>query len=386
MPSKRVFEKRSRQFNQRMIKRPMTTWGNGLVKDLEDPTHSFSQLYNAKDHGREVRGRTGSILYNNAADKSVFIPENVSLEDFFTGDLSGFVGTFIVQGFNDFTGGELFAAKKVGASYSVSLKQNSFLVYANDIYSINDEQEIEYLGNLLSRWYKEYSPHIYTNSDALPIEYSFKVEKIGYDVLLLDDSMVNFENIKNFYIVYGMKIDPDTGNPIDGTYYGQREFVTFNLDALSLRTISDKYQGIYDKCQIQFPIWGSFYYQKENKVIYLIGEELFYTDIPFSGFHKIKIINDLKPDPSESIFHLVDNDVILTNSNGVYRINFQESGLLAWKMNSKTFDDRIEPTTKYFFGFEESASSTEGDNPFGPKGFSGTGIDGEPDKTGGILI
>jgi len=244
------------------------------------------------------------------------------------------------------------------------------------------KNDIYYHGSLLCPSIFPYVPVEFTNEGNTE-EKLFKVQKDGKLITVLDDSLMPFEiPQQDMFIVYGRKEG-------ENVYYGQRDYLIGGSYG-TFESNNSQYNGIYDYCMLQYPIWASHYHQVKEKVVILVGDKVYYLDIPFRGFKRIHIIDNHISIPirAESRFHSVEQDVLLTNENGLYRITFPvEDEPYGWKTNTVVNPNRLIPIPKKIFGFEDTPSGGDDDeNPFVSAGFSGIGIDGKSDKTGGLCI
>lgn len=372
MPSKRVFDDRTRQFNERRIERNLTSWGNGLILDTQEPSKAFEDMYNAVDHGTEIRGRQGSLLYN-LADYGI----NVDNSETFAQALSGGVldgavvgEKFIVYNFVDFSGADLLTAKMAtvnGIYYT--------LPYAYDVYEIifDGVDKPKFVGNILVPYHLDLVP---LNDGGTKYFYGTKV---GNEVAITSVNLIfGASDVIGKYLLYGKKVG-------DNSFFGFRERITnytINGEATLFVETTDNPDD-YEYLMIQPRIWSNHYYQKKNMLFMHCGKKIYYTTIPFFGWKECEFLTVVEPSEGKSQFEQIGSELILTDSNSKFRFMFKDDDVFVWVMNSDF--DKLKPKNeiKSFFGFQSSLANLDSENPYKSAGFSGRDILLDPDRRGG---
>jgi len=378
MPSKRIFDNRSRQFNERRIDRNLDSWGNGLILDVDSPQKSFEESYNAIDFGTEVRGRKGSLLYNLAnyginVDSSQNWQEALGTGGVLEGAVLG--ERFIVYNFLDFKDESLITAKSNKSNGKYFL-----LPYAYDVYQITLDDEGEdlipsFIGNILIPYHLDLVPlNHYLNGEKV-----FTAVKSGNEVTITNVSTdFNSIDVIGRYILYGKLSSGQT-------YFGFRELITdYNSNGSEILEVeTSKNEGSYNYCIIQPKIWASYYYSKKEMIFMQCGRKVYYSTVPFYGWKECVSITSFVPAETKSKFELFGSDLILTNENSKYRFEFKDDEILIFSMNTNFEKIKPKNETKVFFGFQSSKANLPGENPYKFAGFSKLTVLKKPDKTGG---
>jgi len=355
MASRRRFSPKTRSQDERMIERLYTKSGKGMVSDtFRVPNDSFGELWNARDHKTEVRGRQGSFLHTIA--KIAITP------DIITGTLSDALATGVLQdlveddvfqvySWKDFSDTGLLIAKDAEKDYLTAK------VMAYDLFKITADTDtgITYLGNLAQPPKDNFYPsddHILTG------------KKNGTIITLTNSPDAN-EHLVGTYFNWGYEGASEEFN-------GYRDFIVSVEDATH---ITVKYEGgivedvEYNNCFMQGPIYASYYHQQLEKVVIQAEDRLYESEAPLNGWkeipgiHGTKILQELplllaedRPLEAEGLFHEVKGDLLLSNYNGHYRVVFGTEGSHYFKINE------AKPSAKPFnkpvkvWGFKESKS------------------------------
>jgi hypothetical protein len=335
MSNKRRFAPKSRQQNDRLIERIFDSFGGGLCTDtFRVPDKHLGELYNARDYKTEIRGRQGSFLHNNAD----FALLNIStidqafgvggdLETANTGD------TFMCYSFQDFTGHELQNA--IVSKYAYLPPTLS----AYDVFEVVNKSShtIKYLGNISvpKKW------HPITTDPVIT------AQKVGNTVVKITGKPFSSE-LKGCYWNWGFATGSTTNEPV-------RDFIEEVIDdnTLKIRSITERGSEVYHNCFIQGVVYASYYHQAKNKVVMQVEDRLYEASIPLSGWSEIYGIYEVRPMWAEGVFHEIKDDLILSSSNGHYRIKFDSTATHFWQINTPE-PDKTDLTPIKLFGFKDS--------------------------------
>jgi len=368
MANKRRLIPRSRSLNERIIQRLYQSSGKGMVTDtFRVPDKSLGELWNARDFGTEVRGRQGSYLHTTA--KVGLLPSDIigdiddafstgALKDLNNGDI------FQVYSWKDFSGGDLFKAKENFIGY------NTPLIRAYDLFKVisKDTYAVEFIGNI-----------------AVPVK--------DYYYPSAENSMTAVKSGKEI----ALSGSPTLSGDLVGTYFnwgyleGSVEFIGYRdlIVGVNGNVLTVKYDGGVSEntsikyCFIQGSIYASYYHQEESTLVAQVDDRLYKTSAPLSGWTEIvgihnsvllqeipDVVSENKPFPSEGVFHEVRDDLILSNSNGHYRIVLKGNVQYYYKINEENPNYKAVMEPVYIWGFQESRL----DETVTPVGFNGIKI------------
>lgn len=368
MAEKRRFSPRSRAQNERLISRRFDNWGKGMFRSkdaFEVPSGGFSDLINARDHGSEARGRTGSFLID-PSDYAVIQTANfyANTLGYAINDPSGDVylakgsapstgDIFRVMGGVDSSDGMLSIAKAAAVSFRTPT------VNAYDMFRIEGGEElVSYVGNL--RWPSYEWMYDYTGNTVV-------CEKVGNRVTFHGDQQLDANMVGN-YLVWGFPADPGAGTV--SVYDGQRDFIEA-VDGAELVVSSTGDKVRHFRCLIQPPVYARFYDAEEKELIIHTGKRLYKNSIPFTMWKEIPGSFTVRPVEGEGLFHDVDGNQILTNSSGHLFINDNDNGdEYYWKMNAGKPAARPENEVIAVFGYVGS-TVVEDDSPVEIVGYPG---------------
>lgn len=97
-------------------------------------------------------------------------------------------------------------------------------------------------------------------------------------------------------------------------------------------------------CTVRKPVWGAEYHDRKDKIIVHAGDKLYwldndftsYTEIPFSGSSANKI------GESKSFIRPDDNDIVIFNANGLYRVRFNsDTDIYYYKINTSVSTQKL---------------------------------------------
>ena len=391
--SRRTDAPHQRDFDQRLVERINTQGGGGLSTDsIRTPRDGYEELENARDYGTEIRGQIGSEMHNRA-DYQV---APLSTESYLAAQSSG--GTLYIAAGNvvpvvgeifftatptDYSNGELTDAKRLVLNnrqfVTPGFDEDFPRTWAFDFFRIADDPLPTYIGNLAVAHFRGYIARIV---DGVGL-FSMKISKSGVSItrdITATDPFV--PELAGMYIVYG----DDTG----GVFSGKRDFISgfSNGNLLTVSVADTVPDGDYVFCAIQPKIHAQHYHQAQQKLFLHAGEEIYQLPIPIFKWEKLSGMYDKKPFPSESLFQEVKGDLILTNSNGHYRINVDQRNTdelpCYWKINSNEPDKPRNKTVR-IFGFPTSEISND-ENPYVIAGFSGELSSGGSNGIGGQIV
>lgn len=389
--NRRRFSPHDRKFNNRMVERPETDWQLGLSTDsIRTPVGAVEELENARSYSSELRGRIGTVMHNRA-DYQV----ETTGQDYDTALLPGgpiFDGKgsapvdgdiFMTTNAEDFFGDPLTAAKRLvlnEMTYVTPTFEEDFpRAWAYDFYEISGIEQPIYLGNLAIPHFRKYIARATTTGI-----FDMRFTKVGNTITRDPAETPIFQpELAGMYITYGQVF----GSPI---FLGARDYIVNVIDSETLTvsrtdTVPD---ATYRYNAIQASIHASYYHQAKKAMYIHSGEEIYEVPIPIFAWRKIPGLYDRKPFPSDGLIHEVKGDLILTNPNGRYRIDIDQSdeerGTYYWKINTNE-PNKAANKLIYIFGFPTSPTSND-ENPFGIRGFSGRLGNGGADKTGGFIL
>ncbi|MAF44058.1 MAG: hypothetical protein CMI54_07850 [Parcubacteria group bacterium] len=236
-----------------------------------------------------------------------------------------------------------------------------------------------YKGRLSIPHYENYSSQMFNGAF-----YNFRLSKSGNKITRNDFTFpIPFTSkIVGMYLLYGETFNPSTG------YNGRRDLITNVIDSDTLEVSRADFipDGDYQECLIQPRIHSSIYMPSVNKVYYHAGDKFYEGSVPIMEWNELHGIVERQPFDSSSVMSEIKGDVVVTNDNGHFRIKVNKGDEPShfWKINSVRPNKAVNKI-KYFFGFETSQSS-DGENPYAPRGFSGSTNSGESDKTGGAIL
>ncbi len=356
--NRRRFSPQGRAFNDRMIERIFEKFGDGVVKDtFRVPEGALGELINARDHKEELRGRQGSFLHT-PADFALFPGiKDITYSEAFDpgGPLEGAVDgdVVIVYSWEDFIDGELTAAKEQFMSHQTPL------IMAYDIFKLDSTKDanFEYTGNLAVPYKVVEVPE--TEVDPARTDYYYPIlgalmqaRKEG-NLIIAEDSPIFTGELIGTYWNWGYA---GTGGSISSDFNGQRDYITAVDGSGNLVTSTSGDIPAHSYCFVQGPIYASRYHQPLEKVVIQAEDRLYETNIPFDGWREIIGIHDKRPLEAEGRLHEVKGDLLLSNSNGHYRIKFDSTGSHFWEINAPK--PNIKPVSEpvKIWGFKESFS------------------------------
>jgi len=335
MANRRRFAPKSRAQNNRLIERIFDKFGGGLCTDtFRVPDKSLGKLYNARDHKTEIRGRQGSFLHNNADFALLNITTVINafasggdLETSVTGD------TFIVYSYQDFDNKEM-----QGAIYNKEPHKKP-LLSAYDMFEVTDRatNEFKYLGNISvpKMWY------------PIVRDETIVAHKVG-DTVVKTSGKAFTANLKGCYWNWGYREGTTVYEPV-------RDFIEEVIDenTLKIRSVTERGDENYVNCFVQGVIYASYYHQAKNRVVMQVEDRLYEGMIPLNGWSEIYGIYQQRPMWSEGLFHEVKEDLLLSSSNGHFRIRFDSTGTHYWQINTPAPEQPDLMPIK-IFGFQSS--------------------------------
>ena len=345
--NRRRLSPRSKQESENTIRRFYEGSGKGLVTDFHRiPNRAFGELYNARDCQTEVKGRRGSYLFHGAD-----IP------------LSDIVGTYLSLITDIDVNAVALKYDTTDTSDAAFLTAKGSALLPYDCFRIFEEAP-EYLGNIM-----------------VPSVDSGTVSKLEYGLMKVEGYSVNPEDFIGKYLLALISMK---------RYYviGTEEVG----DALFLKVQEESDTGFDEQDFILQPIIHASIFQNKRVVI-LCGERLYYSEVPFMGWKEIPGLFEYtdidggfykRPYPGESLFHEVQNDLILSNWHGHYRVQFNPDHF--WKVNNLNPDQAIVKKPIIFgFGFGPDETFFE-DPDYEIQGFQGYNEDTEPRGGGEYYI
>ncbi|MHA1840406.1 MAG: hypothetical protein ACTSYW_00380 [Candidatus Heimdallarchaeota archaeon] len=389
MPSKRRLENRSKAFNQRVIEFLFDNWGKGLVTELIDsPKGALQTLTNTKDKGSEIMGRIGSRLWNNALKRInivTFDDKTWEEYDLVEDDI------FITYSDLDFKGDSLKTAKSRKCEYKREYSDSYSKGYIDWFYDLRpyDTYKIsllggevpypEFLGNIEIPCFKELTSHIGWNNSGWEVK-CLEVTVLDNVCTLTIPSGDFFTNLYKIpYNIEGYHICIFLPNdrPVRATIMERTSDTEFSISG---DKIAD---GTY-KAQISSSIYSHLFSREKNKIYVHSGQDIYVGDIPFYGWTRLTLLGKKKPSSSDSSMEFVDNDIIISSMNGIYRIDTDNDRY--YQINTENSTIKNTNKSRKIFGFPDSKIVLD-DNPIEIGGFSGVISDEvTPNKTGGALL
>ena len=384
MPTLRVFNERTRQFNERAIMRRYEKFGQGLVLDKDNPHYGWEKLYNTVDHGDDVQSRVGSLLQQPALYAMPQIADDSDQIQTIFDSTTGIIppeSIFMTYTFNRFVGRELEIAKDaVGDPYDkkVVSPYDIFITHGGTGQS---GYSFTYLGSL-------YYPSIYEGYDWVLIDGRIRLDKANDVVTFLNPPLSGIDDFLGKYILYGCDIGDANRNMVQF-----KEKIVEIIDPTSVRvettTIPGDGNGQYEFNRIQDEIYASFYWGQQQKIFWLIGDKIYWTNVPVYEWNEVTILSNIKPSASRSVFTLHEDTLILNNENGKFRMGFDYSDRIhAWPINTSFAKTTIYNTGENYFGLTDSYENpapAEDENPVYALGLSGCDAWDNNDKLGGRL-
>lgn len=386
MTTNKGFSPHTRRQDETLITKQIAM-GQGLVTKVDSIDGGFKELKNAEDYGTKIEGRRGSSLYN-VADYQMSADETKTLEEALPpGVKSGDLIT--ISNFGDFSDGSLVNAKGNFFDYKMFHEYPTYQM-PFDVYQCLYEEiwyMKKYLGNIGLPYYKDFCPI------KSPSPQTFTITLADNVITALSDCPDFTEDLVGKYIVLGMGGAYVLGNNYDynGTRFLITEFVSTTIIKINKR---DKtLVGTFAMCYVQAPIWAS---KEINDLLFIhIGNEVYYTDKTLCTWKKAIKLHDFEYAETHSKFDVVDNNLILSNLNGVFRFEEKNdikqnkdtptticNSVFSYRINAGYQNNRIVNKTIKIWGFPDSEVQEDGINKFVPAGFSGDICDFDEDNPG----
>lgn len=316
--SKRNFAPRTRQFNERLIERVQSHFGSGMSRDVEAldlPQDGLADLINGRAYDNRVEGRPGTELLT-PADWGVTITDNT--ESLATAIQSGEMyaasgrnktadtvpseeSIFMVYGDGDTTGNDLATAKgEAPRKY--------------DIFQVDDNgsgtEAISYLGSIRLPAFEGFGDTVATEITA---------SKSGATVTTTAGPSITSE-IVGKYFEWG-----------DGT----RDYVTGYTNATTFTVLNSGTKTSTGKGRVCGVLNASYFHESQKKFVVLVGSKLYYADdVPWSSWTEISMAGGYYlPDDSFCRMYEFDEDLILINASGFYRIKLDTPRY--WRINEQ---------------------------------------------------
>lgn len=307
-----VTNPRTRQFNERQIQRDITRFDQGAIKDIDSidlPPGAVAELKNAHGFRNHIQGRAGSELFH-PADISVLLGGSESITTSFqsgeiytaNGSAVPDVGDLImVNSEDDFTGVDLSVAKG-----SNPRKYDLFEVTNNS----SGLEGISFIGNIRI-------PPLPGFGDTTGTE--FNASKSGTTITATSGTFTS---------------------AVEGNYFvwddGDNDYITSFTSSTVVEVSNSGTKSSQSRCHIRPPINASFYHKSSKKWIMLFGERIYYSsNIPAKSWTEIGGNFTNRPKSHPCKFYEDEDDVILINGNGVFRIKISENVPYFWKINEK---------------------------------------------------
>jgi hypothetical protein len=345
-----------RQEKQRTVERLYNGSGLGLATDtISTPQNAFAELFNARDHKTEVRGRQGSFLHSAA--KYAILPEDIIEEpgaarktfsqvldmDKFSEVANG--DTIMIYSYLDTLEEALTLLKQQSLSYMKDLT-------AYDCFRVIEIQQmqLEYIGNIAAPYNYDFQ------TDVKSIT---RVESKEENIITLTDWPQLDDSVIGSYFNWGY----------NDTYYprGQRDYIlersgTEGTQYLTVQETEDTPIVEHFGSTIQPIIYASVYSQERSVVVIHSGERLYYSEVPISGWKEIPgiyesaLYGDWRGTPFAGVGILseVKNDILLSNANGHFRIIFDKNGAHYYKANSQAPTEKTIAQPVKIWGFKDS--------------------------------
>lgn len=316
--SRRLFSPRSRQFNERLVKRYQNRYDGGLSRDLLEtdlPNNTLAKLVNGRARRSEVEGRSGTEMIT-PADWGVSITDGSE--------------TLEVS----IASGEMYAASgRNKSSDSVPSTNSKFMVYSDsdtsdsalttakgeaprkyDVFQIDSSTTISYLGSVKLPALSGYGDSVSTEITASKSGTSITGES-----------------------------GPAFSNSLVGNYFewgdGSADYISgYDSSTGTLTASTSGTKSSTSKCRIVPKINAQLYHSGEKRFVIQLGTRIYAADsVPWYSWSEIKREGSAYlPDDSLSEMYEFGKDCILVNWSGIYRIDIENSSY--WRINDSAPD------------------------------------------------
>jgi len=303
---------------ERPIRREQSAFNQGMISDGEARdignsayAHAVRRLYNTRGYQDSVTGAPGSLLLSGG-DYAVTITDALQTisQAFQSGEIyiaNGnavpSVGDIIeVRGSGDFSGDQLTTAKgEAPRPYDYFEVTNATL----------GAEAFTYKGNL--RY-----PALYGYGDTVATEMT--LSKSNYTVTRTAGPFFSSTLIGN-YILW-----PD----------GRRDRIDSYTSSTEIRVEKSGYYPATAACKLQGRIYASLNFKLYNVLVVQVSNRLYVSNgLPITGWKEIPVMNSVRPSKIFGRFHEENQNLILANGSGHYRIVFNQAGVdpYAYKIN-----------------------------------------------------
>lgn len=344
MPRQRFTGGRSRQQNERLIRRYQRRFDGGEEKkqdrqSTDISTNAVAILENARGHETNIEGRGGSELYT-AADITLTVPDGTSQT--LTYAMQQTDGLLYVANGNAVPDvGDIFM---ISAQYDLSgtpfdtAKGSAPKAY--DLFEItnntNGSETILFIGNMSSPAMPEYAT-------------SFSVNRLSAgSTTIVSSAVVNADIVGTFFVW-----EDGSKELVVEWISGSRFRVEEVLSSLNLTN-----EGYFSA-----PLVASLFHKSLRKFICMFGRRLYVADVPVKKWTEIVIQHSTKPSDNFSRIFEDRDFAVLVNEAGDYRIKPGESSPYAWCMNAN------QPTEKPILGDSGNPASVVDGDQIGEAGY-----------------
>ncbi len=368
--NKRRFSSQTRAFNERLLNRSYSRWGDGLISDqFETPSNGFAKLHNARDHQEEVRGRRGSFLWT-PANIGVKITSSEAGQTLSEAMQSGVIyaannnslpkinDIFQVYNWRDFVDNSLISAKRLYRNYKTPLVQAYDLFRV--INNVSGSEEIEHIGNLSYPPFQDW----YSKEDDTPSNLELNIsasdaENGIYAITFLSGSeaLGDVSELKGNYCIPGY-----FGGGDDLTLI--RFFITDvegnTLTAKGPKNFSDL--GSYQYGYFQAPIYASHWSSLKKKIYIHTGKKIYSSGVDFNGWKEVPGIYKNPLTEAEGEIGNNNNTEFLINYSGIFYIKDDSEESFYFKLNSDKPEESVAVEPVRVFGLWRPEYDTEGGN------------------------
>jgi hypothetical protein len=330
--SRRAFTPQTIYEAERPIRRAQSSFNQGMIVDGEARdigngayAHAVRRLYNVRGYKDAIAGAPGSSLLSGGDFAATITDDLQTITQSFqsggevyvaNGNSVPSVGDIIeVRGNGDFSGNQLTTAKgEAPRPYDYF-----------EITSVSAGAEsITYRGNLRI-------PALTGYGDTVATELT--CSKLNTSITRVSGPEFSSALVGHYFVW------PD----------GTRDRIEVYKNASELTVAKSGYYPETQYCKIQGRLYASWNFKLYNVLVVQSANRLYVSDgIPITGWKEIPIINTTRPSQIFGRFHEENQNLILSNGSGHYRIVFNEENVdpYAYKLNELipvTFPTDIAP-------------------------------------------
>lgn len=316
--SRRAFVPQTIYEAERPIKREQSSFNQGMITDGEARdvgngalAHAVRNLYNVRGYRDCIQGAPGTSLLTGGdiavtiTDDLQTISQSMAAGEIYAanGNVVPAVGDIIeVRGTGDFTGNNLATAKgEVPRPYD-------YFEITNATYGF---ETVTYLGNLRVPAMPGFGNTVATELTCTKLNKTIsRVSGPSFTSALV-----------NHFLCW-----PD----------GHRDLITAYNSANELTVDESGYYAESAGCKVYGRMYASYNFKLYNVIVVQCYNRLYVSDgIPITGWKEIPLINSNRPSLIFGRFSEENQNLILTNGNGHYRIVFNEYNVdpYAYKLN-----------------------------------------------------